>query len=53
MEQNDWFFGCCEMCYDNYQETVYFFLAAILGCIQTGVKASLISDYATLWLLMR
>ena len=37
----------------NYQETVYFFVAAILGCVQTGVKATLISDYATFFLLMR
>ena len=28
-------------------------MAAILGCVQTGVKASALSDYATMWLLMR
>ena len=51
--KTDWIVAACEICYLNYQETVYFFVAAILGCVQTGVSASLIADYATMWLLMR
>ena len=49
----DWIVSACESCFENYQETVYFFLAAVLGCVQTGVAASLIADYATMWVLMR
>lgn len=29
------------------------FIAAVLACVQTGVTASIISDYCTMWLLMR
>jgi hypothetical protein len=35
----DWVVSACESCFENYQETVYFFLAAVLGCVQTGVGA--------------
>jgi uncharacterized MAPEG superfamily protein len=51
--KTDWIMSACESCFENYQETVYFFLAAVLGCVQTGVSASLLADYATMWLLMR
>lgn len=49
----DWFVAASEICYNNYQETVYFFVAAVLACVQAGVSPALISDYATMWLLVR
>ena len=48
-----WYITALESSFDNYQETVYFFLAAVLACLQTGVAETFISDYATLWLLLR
>jgi uncharacterized MAPEG superfamily protein len=53
LRKSDWFVAASEICYDNYQETVYFFVAAILAGVQTGVQASVLSNYATMWLLMR
>ena len=53
VRKTNWVVSACEACFENYQETVYFFLAAVLGCMQTGVAASLLADYATMWLLMR
>ena len=53
VRKTDWVMSACESCFENYQETVYFFLAAVLGCVQTGVSASLLADYATMFLLMR
>ena len=49
----NWVVAACEACFENYQETVYFFLAAVLGCVQTNVAAPLLADFATMWLLMR
>ena len=48
-----WYVTALESAFDNYQETVYFFLAAVLGCVQTGVDETLISDYATCWIVLR
>ena len=53
IKKTNWFVAACEICYDNYQETVYFFVAAVLAGVQTGVDASVLSDFATMWLLMR
>ena len=53
VKKTDWFVAACDLCYDNYQETVYFFVAAILAGMQTGVNVSVLSTYATMWLFMR